>query len=48
MPLEGLGHPESLREGKGGRDRPGIRSITITYSDSQDWRLREFCRVENI
>ena len=39
---------ELKRRGKGGRDRPGIRSIKITYSDSQDWRLREFCRVENI
>jgi IS605 OrfB family transposase len=42
MPLEGLGHSKSLRKkGQAGRDRPEMRSITITYSDSQDWRLRE-------
>jgi hypothetical protein len=28
------------KKGQAGRDRPEIRSITITYSDSQDWRLR--------
>jgi hypothetical protein len=29
------------KKGQAGRDRPEIRRITITYSDSQDWRLRE-------
>jgi hypothetical protein len=29
------------KKGQTERDRPEIRSITITYSDSQDWRLRE-------
>jgi IS605 OrfB family transposase len=29
------------KKGQAERDRPEIRSITITYSDSQDWRLRE-------
>jgi putative transposase len=29
------------KKGQAERDKPKIRSITITYSDSQDWRLRE-------
>ena len=29
------------KKGQAEKDRPEIRSITITYSDSQDWRLRE-------
>jgi IS605 OrfB family transposase len=29
------------RKGETEKDRPEIRSITITYSDSQDWKLRE-------
>jgi IS605 OrfB family transposase len=29
------------RKGETEKDKPEIRSITITYSDSQDWRLRE-------
>jgi len=29
------------RKGETEKDKPVIRSITITYSDSQDWRLRE-------
>ena len=29
------------KKGQAKRDRPEIRSITITYSDSQDWRLRD-------
>jgi IS605 OrfB family transposase len=29
------------KKGQAERDRPGIRSITLIYSDSQDWRLRE-------
>jgi IS605 OrfB family transposase len=29
------------RKGETEKDRPEIRSITTTYSDSQDWRLRE-------
>ncbi len=42
MPLEGLGHSKSLRKkGQAERDRPGMRSVTLIYSDSQDWRLRE-------
>jgi hypothetical protein len=41
MPLEGLDHPEGLRKKHVEKDRPGIRSITLIYSDSQDWRLRE-------
>jgi|GEM_PF-2893967 hypothetical protein len=40
--LEELGHLESLRRKKQAeKDRPGIRSITSIYSDSQDWRLKE-------
>jgi len=42
MPLEGLGHSKSLRKkGQAERDRPGMRSVTLIYSDSLDWRLRE-------
>jgi transposase len=43
MPLEGLGHSKSLRKKKGQaeRDRPGMRRVTLIYSDSQDQRLRE-------
>jgi IS605 OrfB family transposase len=29
------------KKGQAERDRPVIRSITLIYSDSQDWRLRE-------
>jgi len=29
------------RKGETEKDKPVIRSITITYSDSQDWKLRE-------
>ncbi|MEM4970662.1 MAG: IS200/IS605 family accessory protein TnpB-related protein [Sulfolobales archaeon] len=29
------------KKGQARKDKPEIRSITITYSDSQDWRLRE-------
>jgi putative transposase len=32
------------KKGQAERDRPGMRSITITYSDSQDWRLRGIYR----
>ena len=34
---------ELKRRGKAGKDRPGIRSIKITYSDPQDWRLEKGC-----
>ena len=36
---------EFRRKGQAGRDRLGMRSIRITYSDSQDWRLREDVEV---
>ena len=29
------------KKGQAERDRPGMRSVTLIYSDSQDWRLRE-------
>jgi transposase len=29
------------KKGQAGRDRPGMRSVILIYSDSQDWRLRE-------
>jgi len=29
------------KKGQAGRDRPGMRSVTLIYSDSQDWRLME-------
>jgi len=29
------------KKGETEKDRPEIRSITLIYSDSQDWRLRE-------
>ena len=32
------------RKGETEKDRPEIRSITITYSDSQDWRLKKIYR----
>ena len=29
------------RKGETEKDKPVIRSVTLIYSDSQDWRLRE-------
>jgi transposase len=29
------------KKGQAERDRPGMRSVTLIYSDSQDWRLKE-------
>jgi len=34
---------ELKKKGQAGRDRPVIRSITLIYPDSQNWRLREGC-----
>jgi hypothetical protein len=32
---------ELKKKGQVEKDRPEIRSITLIYSDSQDWRLRD-------
>jgi putative transposase len=32
---------ERVKRGKAYRDKPEVRSVTITYSDSQDWRLED-------
>jgi IS605 OrfB family transposase len=32
---------ERVKKGKAYKDKPEVRSVTITYSDSQDWRLED-------
>jgi putative transposase len=32
---------ERVKKGKVYKDKPEVRSVTITYSDSQDWRLED-------
>jgi len=32
---------ERVKKGKVYKDKPKVRSVTITYSDSQDWRLED-------
>jgi putative transposase len=42
MLLEGLrSFKKKKRKGETEKDKPVIRSVTLIYSDSQDWRLRE-------
>jgi len=32
---------ERVKKGKVCKDKPEVRRVTITYSDSQDWRLED-------